>query len=152
MDSAGGHEPDRATGYQVVYKAHPENVSAVVESLRSHRLHPLVLDQPGPIMQYAAKGTYTVRVAVPAEEAREAAVVLAELDKQAEATVEQFDRAIRRRFFEAMCLFVVILLGARLLLGRMDGTVIACSAASAVAVVVAWRKRALFWRQGGRQG
>jgi hypothetical protein len=80
----------------VVYKAHPGSVSAAVTRLRQAGLHPEVLDEPGPTVLYAAKGTYLVRIAVPAEEADAARELLAEMDAAAAPRVEALTRKLVR--------------------------------------------------------
>jgi hypothetical protein len=82
----------------VVYKTHPGSVTAVVARLRQAGLHPEVLDEPGLTVVYAAKGTYLVRIAVPAEEAQRARETLAELDAAAAPRVE----ALTRRLVHAL--------------------------------------------------
>ena len=86
----------------VVYKSSPASVTSVVRLLRKHRLQPTVLDNPDSTMQHAARGSYRVRIAVPAEEASKARQVLMEMETASEPVLDDISRTIRKQVLMAV--------------------------------------------------
>ena len=84
----------------VVYKVHSAAGQAVDVLVRAG-LHPQVLDRPGPILNYASRGTYRVRVVVPAEEAEQAEQVLSQWMRDAEPTVAELTGRFKRQLIQA---------------------------------------------------
>ena len=74
--------------------------------LRRHGLSARMLDRPNPdpIVRYAAKGTYRVRIAVPTEQADRAASILAERDARSTSTVADTSRLFLRQVLLAIAI------------------------------------------------
>jgi hypothetical protein len=107
---------------QIVYRAIPgKHAAAVLRLLQKNGLHPRLLAEaePDATTQYVAKGTYTVPIAVPPEEAAAAARLLRARDRQRSAELAGPQAQFRRQLLAALVLAVL----ATLLVGwlRKDG-------------------------------
>ena len=82
-------------GMRVVYKSPAPGVAAVMGVLERAGLHPTALDDPGPVMRYASKGTVKVRITVPEDEYRRALAAIGEWDRAAKPAVREHARQFR---------------------------------------------------------
>lgn len=90
---------------RVVYRVSAgEPVEEVSALLRSHGLSPVTLDSPNPdpFVQYAAKGTYRVRIAVPEPEVGRAVKILTVWEQRNAALVLSAARLFRRQVLIAL--------------------------------------------------
>ncbi len=89
---------------RVVYRAYPgAHLQRVLGVLRRHGLTPFVLDNPDPhpLMRYAAKGTYSIRVAVRDEEYETAAAAIRAWIEKDAPDVKRHARAFHRQLLMA---------------------------------------------------
>lgn len=96
---------------QVVYRVTPgRSAEAAQAVLRRGGLHPRLLDDsnPDPTLQYAAKGTYRVRIAVPSDEVQRAVALLQGFEAQQTAGVSSALSALRRQVVWALGIAVVV--------------------------------------------
>lgn len=107
--------------YTTVYRASPgQPAEQVVEILRRHGLSPYMLNDPNPdpFLSYAAKGTYSVRIAVPADQAKRAVRVLKEWDARGTEAVAVAARQLRRQIRRGFALGCAISVAGSLLFMR----------------------------------
>ncbi len=83
-------------GLTEVYRVPPQQVQAALAVLRRGGLSPVALDDPTPVMQYAARGTYQVRIAVPTEQVEQAGAVLRAWDEKSRASVDPLTSRFKR--------------------------------------------------------
>ena len=69
-----------------IYKAHPDNISEIVNLLESRNLHPIVVDDAGKMGAYRS---HQIRIAVPQTERDMAVVILAEAEHSSKKQISE---------------------------------------------------------------
>lgn len=91
----------------VVYRAYPSNVAEVLDLLGREGLDAHALDSPSPTMRHASKGTYSIRVAVPALQAQQAAAILTQWESRSEVSTRTLAGRFRRQALWALAVAAV---------------------------------------------
>jgi quinol-cytochrome oxidoreductase complex cytochrome b subunit len=88
-----------------IYKAHPDNVSQILQVLESRNLHPTVVDDSDKMGAY---GAHTIRIAVPQIERDMAVNILAEFDRQDKSRISELVKTTNGIFLIVIALLVMI--------------------------------------------
>ncbi len=88
-----------------IYKAHPDNVSQIMQLLESRHLHPVVVDDVGKMGAYRS---HEVRIAVPSTEQGMAVNILAEFEKQEKTRISKLVNLTNGIFLLVVALLVLL--------------------------------------------
>ena len=88
-----------------IYKAHPDNVSQIMQLLESRHLHPVVVDDVGKMGAYRS---HEVRIAVPSTEQGMAVNILAEFEKQEKTRISKLVNLTNGIFLLVVALLVLV--------------------------------------------
>ncbi len=91
-----------------VYKVHPENVGQVIKVLGRKGISAQRMDDSEPVLQYAAHGTYLIRVAVPTEQVGQAREILKEWEKSQKTAMTPQTHLLRDQFLLSTLIAVII--------------------------------------------
>ncbi|NQU75606.1 MAG: DUF2007 domain-containing protein [Planctomycetes bacterium] len=102
----------------VIYKADASAAAEVLKILRRSGISAVQVDNANPIVLWASKGTYHVRIAVPEDQAPQARSVLADWERSCAPRADRLAKSFGRQAVIALVIAVVISTAHRLLVDR----------------------------------
>jgi hypothetical protein len=88
-----------------IYKAHPDNVTQILQLLESRHLHPVVVDD---VSKMGAYRSHEVRIAVPQTERDMAVNILAEFEQRDKSRISELVNVTNGIFLLVVALLVLV--------------------------------------------
>lgn len=128
---------------RVVYEAEVQWVKQARDTLRSAGIHAVIVDNPNPAIAQKAAFTMRYRVAVPAQDHRQAQEILAVSYLASKATVDELHSRLKRQALGVVFAPVVTVLAVRAITGGWPEWIVLPAGASLVLAVgvAAWLQR-----------